>query len=92
MNASGSGAQAVQKQIYGVPVYTSTQLNLGDTAFVAIPSEIVVVRRQDVRVEVDSSRLFNSDESEIRAIARYDLVVPNPEAVVLLEDVTPAIS
>lgn len=38
--------------------------------------------RSDVRVEKDSSRLFNSDQSEIRAITRVDLVVPNPKSVV----------
>lgn len=38
--------------------------------------------RKETRVERDSSRLFNSDQSELRAIMRADLAVPNPKAVV----------
>ena len=40
------------------------------------------VVRQDTTIAVDSSRLFNSDQSEVRAIMRADLAVPNPLAVV----------
>lgn len=88
---AGSAGQAVMRSIYGVPVYLSTQLSITETqgsssvassAYVYAPSEVVVVVRDDVRVERDSSRLFNSDESEIRAITRLDMVVPNPAAVV----------
>jgi hypothetical protein len=43
-------------------------------------SELVAVIRSDSPVELDRSRLFNSDESELRAIMRADLVVPNPKA------------
>jgi hypothetical protein len=43
--------------------------------------------RQDVRVELDRSRLFNSDQSELRAIMRADLVVPNPKAVVRIRGI-----
>jgi hypothetical protein len=50
--------------------------------YVYDPAQVIVVRRAETRVERDSSRLFNSDQSEIRAIARLDLVVPNPTAVV----------
>ena len=42
--------------------------------------QCVTVMRRDVRVERDSSRLFNSDESEVRAVMRGDFVVPNPSA------------
>ena len=31
---------------------------------------------------LDRSRLFNTDQSELRAILRADLIVPNPLAVV----------
>ena len=43
--------------------------------------QIVAVIRQDVRIELDGSRLFNSDQSKLRAIARMDLLVPNVNAV-----------
>lgn len=88
---NGSGSGPVMRSIYGVSVYLTTQLsitetqgtnNLASSAYVYDPSQVVVVVRDDVRVERDSSRLFNSDESEVRAITRLDMVVPNPAAVV----------
>jgi HK97 family phage major capsid protein len=90
-DSAGSVSQGVQRSIYGVPVYLSSQLSLTETrgtstdtssAYVFAPDQVVVVRRSDVSVELDRSRLFNSDESEIRAICRLDLIVPNPAAVV----------
>lgn len=33
------------------------------------------------RVEPDSSRLFNFDQSELRCIVRADMIVPNPAAI-----------
>jgi HK97 family phage major capsid protein len=85
-DSAGSGSQAISRQIYGVPVYVTSQIDPVNI-FVYQADQVVVVRRQEVRVETDSSRLFNSDQSEIRAIARLDLVVPNPLAVCLLENV-----
>ena len=46
------------------------------------PSRVVAVFRQDTRIELDRSRLFNTDQSELRAIMRADLIVPTPLAVV----------
>lgn len=89
-DSAGSGAQGVQRSIYGVPVYLSSQLvNAGspsapDTIYVCDTSQMVLVRRQEIRIDVDRSRLFNYDQSEIRAILRADLVVPNPAAVYVL--------
>lgn len=40
-------------------------------------------------LELDRSRLFNSDQSELRAKLRGDLIVPNPSAVVRIAGVTP---
>jgi len=91
-DSAGSGAQGIQRSLYGVPVYLSSQISITETqgtsgavassAYVYQPDQVVVVQRSDVAVELDSSRLFNSDQSEIRAISRLDLVVPNPAAVV----------
>lgn len=91
-DSAGSGAQGVTRSIYGVPVYLSSQISITETqgtadsvassAYVVQADQCVAVMRQDVRVERDSSRLFNSDESEVRAIMRADFVVPNPSAVV----------
>lgn len=88
---SGSGAEGVQRRIYGVPVYLSSQLSITEvqgtsgavasSAYVYQADQVVVVRRRNVTVAVDGSRLFNTDQSEVRAIARLDLVVPNAKAV-----------
>jgi HK97 family phage major capsid protein len=94
--SAGSGGQAVERRIYGLPVLLTSQLSITETkgtstdcssSYVFDPSQVVAVVRSDVRVEQDSSRLFNSDESEIRAISRVDLVVPNPAAVVRIEGI-----
>jgi len=63
--------------------YTSTQINQG-TAFLYSPSQLAIVRRMDATVEVDRSRLFNTDQSEIRGKMRVNLIAPNPTAIVKL--------
>jgi hypothetical protein len=40
-------------------------------------------------VELDRSRLFNIDASELRGKLRADLIVPNPTAVVPIIGVRP---
>jgi hypothetical protein len=52
------------------------------SVYVYEADQVFAVFRQDTRVEVDSSRLFNSDKSELRAIMRATLAVPNPASVV----------
>jgi HK97 family phage major capsid protein len=89
---TGGAPSAPRFSLYGLPVHLSSQLSTSEvqgtsgavstSAYVVDVSQCVVVMRQDVRVERDSSRLFNSDVSEIRAIMRADFVVPNPAAVV----------
>jgi HK97 family phage major capsid protein len=86
-DSAGSASQAVRPMIFGIPVYVSSQLD-PNLAYCFDPSQVVVVRREDVRVETDSSRLFNSDQSEVRAIMRVDVVVPNPKAVVVMTGVS----
>lgn len=97
-NSAGSGSQGLARELYGAPVLLSSQLSITETQgtstdcssiYVYDPSQVVAVIRQDVRVELDSSRLFNSDQSEIRAVMRADLVVPNPAAVVRVVGVRP---
>lgn len=81
------------------PIYTTTQLPVNETkgtasnassAYVFAPAEIVLVRRADAQIELDRSRLFDKDMSEMRAKARADLVVPNPVAVVQVNGIIPA--
>lgn len=89
-DSAGSAGQAIARSIYGVPVFLSSQLSttetqgsssLASSAYVYDVTEVYAVLRQDVRVELDRSRLFNADQSEVRAIMRGDIVVPNPKAV-----------
>ncbi|MDI3386356.1 phage major capsid protein [Streptomyces sp. B-S-A8] len=95
---AGAGTDGVSRSIYGVPVYLSSQLSVAETQGTAVnassvyvyqASEILAVLRQDTRVDVDNSRLFNSDQSEVRAIMRADVAVPNPLSVVRILGVTP---
>ena len=86
--SAGSAGAAVANSIYGVPVYLSSQLSIVEgagaesSAYVYDASQVVAVFRMDTRIELDRSRLFNTDQSELRAIMRADVVVPNPLAVV----------
>jgi HK97 family phage major capsid protein len=81
-----------------VPVYVSAQLSTTEvqgtsgsttsSVYVLDWSEVVYVRRSEVELELDRSRLFNSDQSEMRAKLRGDLIVPNPTAVVRITGAT----
>ena len=86
---SGSPTEGIRRSIYGVPVFLTSQLSITETqgsanassAYVYQADQVVAVMRKETRVERDSSRLFNFDQSELRAIMRADLVVPNVKAV-----------
>jgi HK97 family phage major capsid protein len=89
-DGAGSPTEGIRPSIYGVPVFISGQLSITETqgtstdcstSYVYTASECVLVRRQDVEVELDRSRLFNTDQSEMRGKLRADLIVPNPAAV-----------
>jgi HK97 family phage major capsid protein/HK97 family phage prohead protease len=76
---------------------TSSQLSTTETAgtssdarsiYVYSPSQVVLVRRADAVIEVDRSRLFDSDQSEMRGKLRADLLVPNPVSVVRITGIT----
>jgi len=96
--SAGSGSQGIERRLYGVPVFLTSQLSITETqgtstdcssSYVYQGDEIVAVRRQDARIDVDRSRLFNSDQSEVRGILRMDLVVPNPASVVRILGIRP---
>lgn len=81
------------------PVYTTSQLSIAEakgtatnssSAYVYAPAQIVLVRRMDAEIEMDRSRLFDFDMSEMRAKTRADLIVPNPVAVVRITGILPA--
>lgn len=62
-------------------VYASTQVA---SVYVYSASQVVLVRRQDATIELDRSRLFNQDMSELRGKLRADVLAPNPQAIVEL--------
>lgn len=95
---TGAAGQTVPRSLYGVPVLLSAQLPINETqgtssdcssVFVYDASQVVVVRRQDLAIEVDRSVYFTSDETAVRAVLRVDLVVPNPAAVVRITGIRP---
>lgn len=68
----------------GTPTfYTSTQINAG-TAYLYSPEQSWVIRRRDAEIMIDRSRLFNSDQSEVRGKIRVNYLVPNPTSIVKL--------
>ena len=85
--------------IFGVPVYTSPQLGTGETqgssgavansAYVYDVESLVYVQRTPIEVELDRSRLFNSDQSEMRAKLRGDLISPTPTGIVRVVGLLP---
>jgi HK97 family phage major capsid protein len=95
--SAGSGSQGIERRLYGVPVYIAP-LSITDTAgastdtssaYVAEAAQIVAVLRQQAKVELDSSRLFDHDQSEVRITYRADVIVPNPKAVVRIVGLRP---
>lgn len=96
--ATGSNLQLAAPA--GLPaVFTTTQLpvneakgtaNNASSAYVFAPAELVLVRRLDAEILLDRSRLFDHDMSEIRGKLRADLILPNPQAVVQINGITPA--
>lgn len=83
---------AAPSSIFGVPVYTSSQLSTTETqgtsgavansAYVYDVQSLVYVQRTPIEIELDRSRLFNSDQSEMRAKLRGDLISPTPTGIV----------
>ncbi len=78
--------------VFGVPVATSAQLSLNEvvgtsgavtnSAYVYDIDSLVYVARSGIEIELDRSRLFNSDQSEMRAKLRGDLISPTPSGIV----------
>jgi HK97 family phage major capsid protein len=88
----GDVGNAEPATIFGVPVVASASLGttatqgtsgaVANSAYVYDVESVVLVWRSPIVVEIDRSRLFNSDQSELRAKLRADLISPNPTGVV----------
>ncbi len=92
----GDGAASTAPSVFGVPVYVSSQLSIAEaqgtattasSVYVYDPTQVVVVSRNDATIELDRSRLFNQDMSELRGTLRADLLAPNPTAIVRIAGV-----
>ncbi|OBH45372.1 capsid protein [Mycobacterium intracellulare] len=78
-------SQPTQRQVLGVPLIPCPAVAAGDVW--AVPAgKVVVVLRDDVRLEVDRSRYFESDRVGIKATMRVGVAFPHPAAIVRLYD------
>lgn len=89
---------AVTRRLYGRPVFITNQLALNEargtstdasSSYVLDMSRVLVVHRLDGSLTVDTSAKFGSDSTQIRAVARTCLVVPDPEAVARIVGLRP---
>jgi HK97 family phage major capsid protein len=89
-------AGAIRPSVYGVPVYTTSQISVTETQgsssvansiYVVDLDQTVVVIRNDLSVVMSTDFKFGSDQTVVRATARVDLVVPNPSGVVRIAGV-----
>lgn len=75
-------------------IMTTSQLSIDtaatpddSTVLVYPPSQIAVVRRRDVTVEVDRSEEFSEDAVKVRGKLRAGLAIPYPNVVVKITNV-----
>jgi HK97 family phage major capsid protein len=90
--------EALTPSLFGARIYVSGQLATNETQGTATtassiycyaPSEVVVVTRKDAEIELDRSRMFHMDATEMRGTLRADLLVPNVGAVARIAGVLP---
>ena len=93
--SAGDPTQATRPSIFGVPVFVSSHVPVDQgegedesTAILADMSQVLIARRKDVEIILDSSRFFEYDQTAIRVVSRVDMAVGNPEAVVTLTGLT----
>lgn len=78
-------SQPTQRQVLGVPLIPSAAVAVGDVW--AIPqAKVIVVLRDDVRLDIDRSRYFETDRVGIKATMRVGTAFPHAAAIVRLHD------
>ncbi|WBP92924.1 phage major capsid protein [Mycolicibacterium neoaurum] len=78
-------SQPTQRQVLGIPLIPSPAVAVGDVW--AIPqTKALVVLRDDVCLEIDRSRYFESDRVGIKATMRVGVTFPHAAAIVRLHD------
>jgi hypothetical protein len=91
----GGPSNASPLTLFGVPMFHSNQVSITDAPGTATAvhlvgeGAVVYVNRQSPVVEVDRSRLFNSDQSEIRIKTRGNLIAAIPNGVVRITGMLP---
>jgi HK97 family phage major capsid protein len=91
--------QSPSRSLFGLPVFTTSQLSSTETRgsasntssiYIFDSSQVVLVRRSDVQMEVDRAQYFSSDQSQIRIKTRVGFVLPHPQAVARVVGVVPS--
>jgi len=77
--------QPTRRQVLGVPLVPSPAVAVG-TVWAIPATKVLVVLRDDVRLDVDRSRYFESDRIGIKATMRVGFAFPHPAAVVRMYD------
>ena len=94
----GDSANGASPRLFGIPVYTSSQLSVAQThgtasdassAYVFDGSQVVVGRRADVGILIDPYSHSANDQTLIRATSRWDVAVAHPGAVCVISGITP---
>lgn len=88
---SDAAATGVTRKMLGLPVVLHSGLSVTEvegesgpvcgSVYLAQWDQVIVGRWSDMLLDVDGSRLFNRDMSEIRGILQFDVAVPNAAAV-----------
>jgi HK97 family phage major capsid protein len=65
-----------------------TSGNVTNSVYLYDVQNVIFVPRQAPQIVLDRSRLFNSDQSELRCTMRADLMVPQPSAIVRVQGFT----
>jgi HK97 family phage major capsid protein len=84
-------ATGLQRRLLGLPVVLHSGLTVTEeegssgakcgSVYLGQWDRVIVARWTDALMEIDGSRLFHRDMSELRAIVQVDVAVPTPTAV-----------
>ncbi|MCH5641437.1 phage major capsid protein [Gordonia sp. ABSL49_1] len=72
-----------QEVLFGVPVTITSRIPTGK-AVLADMNLVAVARDMSPSITIDSSRYFDTDETALRVVCRYDLALLQPKAVTIL--------
>lgn len=94
--ASKDVTRALQRQLFGYPVYLSSQLSVNQgtgtngTPFAVVDlDQVVICRRAAIEVRYSEHVLWQTDQTVIRTLARFDIGNLNTGGVELVTDVKP---